>query len=273
MGVDREITLYVDDTGTKESTDLRTRLFAYAGVVIFVQDESRLKESLIEIKERYFGARPEIKSRWLRIPNERYKHYLKPFGLTEDQISDFVRELYDFVGRAPLRCLGAVVDKQRLRNQYKRQFDPSPICYELLLQRLANLCTQYNVTKANVIFDDMDGKNVNGSEWKKLLQRQHRNLRKGYSPFYKNWDKQKQNRSMRYERISEELVFHDSRDDELIQIADLCAYNIFRQARDNWGSFDTEPLYDGYKWIKDRMHKSKQSGRITTFGALCFPKR
>jgi hypothetical protein len=76
---------------------------------------------------------------------------------------------------------------------------------------------------------------------------------------------------MDYSRRPDSIDFCDSLDSTLLQIADLCAYNVMRQGQDFWGNFDDEPFYNGYKWIKPIMHCNPNTKQIISYGAVCFP--
>jgi len=264
------INFYIDDTGTKELADLRTYLFAYIGISIMEKNEDTIVEKISSLKMKYFKTTDvELKSTWLRIPEHRFMKYVKPYNISERELYYFTVELFNTIRLSPIHCIGSVVDKNRLLKTYRKiLFDPSPVCYELLLQRIANYATQYFIDEVNIFIDDMSGKNITGSEWKELLIKYHRKLKKGYSPLYRTWIKRKK---MDYSRICEDIVFIDSKDSVLIQIADLCAYNVMRQAREYWCNFDNPPFYKGYSWIKPIMHCNPKSGQILRFGVVNFP--
>jgi hypothetical protein len=169
-----------------------------------------------------------------------------------------------------IRVIGVVIDKPKLYEKYTaHHFYPSSVAYEFLMQRVANFCTQYNINKVKVFLDDMSGKSPKGNDWKKLLIEQHKSLIEGRSSFYKTWENRK---TMNYSCLDKKLTFLDSKDSNLIQIADLCAYDIMRQARDSWNNFDDEPLYKGYRDIMPIMHKNPTTRKIINFGGLCYPK-
>jgi len=260
---------YIDDTGTKEIQDRERPLFAYVGLIIEESNEESVFGAINEIKREYFNTTDvELKSTWLRIPKHKKEKYLDPFRLTEENLTQFTTKLYEKIIELPIHCIGSVVDKEGLKSKYKRPFDPSPVCYDLLLQHVANYMTQYNGDLVNIYFDDMSGKNLTGTSWETLLIKQHSQLKKGNSPFYKNW----QTRSgMDYSKICDEIAFIDSKDSVLIQLADMCAYNVMRQARDYWGNCDKAPFYPYYQKIIPLMHCDSDSGTIFSFGIVNFP--
>lgn len=254
-------TFFIDDSGTKEYSDKSINLFCYGGIIVNNDDIALYTEKLRQLKRDYFnGDTPEIKSHWLRRPEKRLKLYLNPYEMKERALNSYTEKLFELMRTFNVHAIGVVVDKEGILQKYnKAHFYPSSICYEFLLQRIANYCTQYRVSKVSIIMDDMSGKTPKGKEWKKLLVDQHKNLRQGKSQFYRKWS---QRSKMNYDSIDKNLKFVDSKDSELTQIADICAYNIMRQARDRWNNFDDEPLYKGYKWIMPIMHKNPSNEKI-----------
>jgi len=56
-----------------------------------------------------------------------------------------------------------------------------------------------------------------------------------------------------------------------LQLADLCAYSLMRQANDFY-RFDGARKYDGYESIYPIMHKDPKNKKVGGFGAVLFPK-
>jgi hypothetical protein len=261
---------YIDDTGTKEISDSERPLFAYVGLIINVAYEDGVIDFINKLKMKYFGTSDvELKSTWFRIREHREKRYLYRYHITDEKLINFTDTFYDQIIKLPVHCLGSIVDKEGLKSTYKKVvFDPSPVCYELLLQRVANYASQYGIDRINIFIDDMSGKNIRGSEWKNLLVNQHRQLKLGKSPLYRTWKKRER---MDYSKICDEMCFLDSKDSALIQVADLCAYNVFRQGRDYWKNFDAPPFYEYYVKIIPIMHCDPETGQILSFGVVNFP--
>ncbi len=261
--------LYVDDTGTKEAGDLSSDLFAYSGILFNCDNSGAIRTLVSTLKKKYFRTDSvELKSRWFRMPDLRRERYLIPYSLSEQSFEKFSSELFQLIIKIPMHCLTAVVSKTKMKQTYKKiVFDASPVAYELLLQRVANYLTQYSISQLRIVFDDMSGKNPNGSEWKTLLLKQHRQLKCGKSPLYRTWTSRP---GMDYSRIPEDIEFDDSAVNTFLQLADLCAYNTMRQARD-YGTFDGDQMYKGYRWIYSIMHKDPKIGKVNNYGALLFP--
>ena len=175
-----------------------------------------------------------------------------------------------------IRCLGVVLNKTTHQKKYQNSYNPSSVCYEYLIQRVANFLNQMQGRLEKVVVDDMSGKTQAGNDWKNLLQDEHGRLKNNKKRIiYNTWTPNKKGLDkMDYEAIGEaSMTFIDSKQSFLVQIADLCAYNIMRQGKDHGGDFDAPPddCYQGYEWIRPIMHSSPSSfskGKITGYGAV-----
>jgi hypothetical protein len=233
------------------------------------EKEQRVCASVAALKERYFKTDSvELKSRWFRMPELREQKYLSPYGLTDETFKRFTSELLSLISHLPIRCFGSVIRKAEMRKTYQKVFDASSVAYELLLQRVANFLTQCFIYQLRIVFDDRSDRNATGSDWKKFLVKQHKQLKLDKSALYKTW---KSRRGMNYSRIPNEIVFEDSSNSTPLQLADLCAYNIMRQARD-FDTFDGIDMYPGYESIHPIMHKDPKTQKVSGFGAVLFPQ-
>lgn len=226
--------LYVDDSGEKEYGKKTSRYFVYAGVVVAAGEEVRLAEELLALKLATFGRSDvEIKSNWLRHPNERRRRYLEPFGLTNDALDRFGEEVQSWMANMDGRFIGVAIDKPQVQAKYKTPFFASAIAYQFLLQRLElhmrGLRGTGESVQAQVTMDDMDGSSPKKNQWRDLLRTQHSRLLKDGCRFT----------GLRFENCAKTLRFGDSRQFELLQVADLLAYNVFRHFRDHGDQWDT----------------------------------
>jgi hypothetical protein len=265
----KNFVVYIDDTGTKDLEDSNTNFFSYCGIIIERKNVRSSIDKIKHLKENLLDKSIELKSRWFRFPHIRKEKYLNPFNLTNADFTEFSTKLFSLICSLPIHCLGAVLDKERHISQYADPYNPSAMCYELLLQHIANYLTQYDGYLSKIIIDDMTGKTKKGNDWKQLLINQHKEMKKGKSPLYRTW---KTREKMDYSKIPDEIIFKNSEVSTMIQVADLCAYNVMRQGLRNWNNFDHKPYYIGYEWIKKIMHRCPSTGKITRFGAICFPK-
>lgn len=220
--------VYIDDSGTKDYSPNGeyqprqgpTRYFVFAGVLATQDTASQLAQQLIKIKKRASGGvNFELKSNWLRMPHERERHYLKPHGLTNQELDNLTDHTYDAVTASDLELIACVVDKKHMQDRYgTKAYYPPAAAYEALVQRLQNRLG--GIGTCQVFVDDMTGKNPKGNEHKENLIRHHKKLRQYGSTMI---------RPTLAIDVLGDLKFQSSARSELIQIADLVAYNVFRQ--------------------------------------------
>jgi hypothetical protein len=266
--------LYLDDSGQKEyappgvkySSGL-SRYFVLGGYLTTTREAGRLAEEVRALKLHTFGTtQVEIKSNWLRIPHEREARYLKPFGLTESELRELVDSYYGAVLAADLNLLAAVVDKAHMAEVYPKPWYTPAIAYEAIVQRLQNELSPTGGS-AGVVIDDMTGKTPNNSEYKANLTRHHEQLKRTGSALLR----------IPITVLSGRLKFVNSKDSELIQIADVISYNVFRQFRDygeEWEQLGLEqlPTYDWFRRMASKFRRGPE-GRIQGYGVVKLPLR
>ena len=249
--------LYIDDSGTKEySPDGRydagnTRYFVLGGVLVAVGAEREIGAVLRSVKERHFGlADVEVKSNWLRMPEERRRRYLAPYGLDDGQLMSFTDEYYEHLLELEFTLVASVVDKRQMVERYREPWAPPRVAYDLLLQR-AQLEMEGEGFCA-VEMDEMGG--ATRSQHARLLQ-----------------DGSELQRDMAFDRLVGNLRFVDSAQSELVQVADLAAYNVFRQFTEH-GEAQGVPgqVYEYFQRLSGKF-RSDASGRIQGHGIAKMP--
>lgn len=271
--------LYIDDSGTKEyaSTNqdytLRgrgvSRYFVFGGILLSDTESGLLVEALKKLKREFFGTESiEIKSNWLRNPEACKKKYLDPYKKTQGQIEGFVKELYCSIAERNLMIIAVAVDKVQSKAQYgDKAWYPPAIAYELLMQRAVQEVRHPD--NLAVVIDDMMGATPAGNQYKANLKAHHAQLRKSGSRLQPK---------LRFGQINNDLRFFDSAHWAQVQVADIVAYNVYRQFveyGDEWegkGLVNGEPL-PVYPWFEKLSPKfrSDGSGRIQGYGIIKFP--
>jgi Protein of unknown function (DUF3800) len=266
--------LYVDDSGTKEYSPTghygpgNTRHFVFGGPLMTTSAASALVERIRELKSAAFGtADVEIKSNWLRIQRERERRYLARFGVTAEALDRFVEEYYSLILQADLTFIACVVDKVHMREDYgDRAWYPPAAAYELLIQRVRNEMEDKGATYA-VVVDDMSGATPKGRQYRDNLTRHHQQLKQTGSRLWPG---------LVFPGLGD-LFFVDSRRSHLVQVADIAAYNVYRQFRDHGEDWESAtlarlPVYD---WLAKILKKFRQGpeGRIQGYGVGKIPLR
>jgi len=267
-----EYVMYIDDSGDKDYArdpshyDIGpTRYFVFGGVITKRDVASRLAQGIQELKQACFAdAGVEIKSNWLRMPQEREKRYLHPLGIIDDELAAFTDEFYDLIAKSDIQLVAGVVDKKAMQEIYRdRAYYPPAIAYELMMQRLQNHVGPNG--PCHVVIDDMTGKNPKGSQHKQNLQRQHQLLRKHGSSL---------RRGMSLDALGT-LKFVNSAHNDLVQVADVVGYNVFRQFRDHGDAWEQRglaqlPLYDPFRRLVPKFRMSER-GQISGYGVVKMP--
>jgi len=171
----------------------------------------------------------EIKSAWVRIPSQRSR---RPFlaNLSDEQLTSLVDAYYAQLAYHNMHVFAVVVDKRHLRDF----MDPVKLhrkATELLLERIQLFMrTEHSKHQALVVADDAT-RQENLALAEKILYFQEQGTSSG----------------CRLTHISGLPMFTRSEFSNGIQLADLCAYNVYRAFRDG------DLNYAHFHRIEDRI--------------------
>jgi len=258
---------FLDESGQREYGTATDRYYVVAGAIVPIGLIDAYGLELAGLKRAFFGTTEvEIKSNWLRQPAEKASHYLEPYGITASRLAVFVDALYDWIRSSELLFIAGVIDKQQMRRQYVHPHNPSSLGYLVFLQRYQKFLASRHSMGA-VTCDEFSGASAAGNPWRGLLVRQHRVLRRSGCPYTR----------LRFLNIERRIGFQNSSSAPLIQVADLAAYNVFRQFRDHgsvWDAPDAKqlPLYRYFCLMLPRFHQSP-TGVFAGFGVAKMPTR
>lgn len=259
---------FVDESGQKEYGTKTSRYFVYAGVFVDQAQIVEIEADIRNLKRRTFGSEDvEIKSNWLRQPKERQARYLRPFGIDDQILTAFVDEVSDLMRSQRMSYVACAVDKLQMKKKYgDRAHNPSATAYLFLAQRYEIYCERYSA-KGNITVDDMTGSSAAKNQWRELLRRQHERLKSKGCPLT----------GVRFPQLANGIRFADSRRYGLLQLADLMAYNVFRQFKDfgeDWdrGGDESLPVYPALRPFLRRFQNSPE-GRLEGWGIVKYPQR
>lgn len=265
--------LYIDDSGTKEySPDGRydagnTRYFVLGGVLTAIDTAREMVTVLRSVKERHFGVPDvEVKSNWLRIPKERKKHYLDRYGMSEENLRAFVEDYYSSLLLLDFNLIACVVDKVHMAEDYSDPWYAPAVAYELMIQRAQREMEGKGFFSVEI--DNMTGATPKHHKYSDNLVRQHAHMRKHGSVL---------RRGMSFDRLIGNLRFVDSAHSELVQVADIAAYNVFRQFTEYGEEWENNglnrlPTYDYFRRI-GRKFRRGPNNRIQGYGVVKMPLR
>ena len=252
---------YVDESGEREY-ESPARYFALCALGVPVHAWRAINTEMLTLKRTYFQAIDvEIKSNWLRIPKERKKHYLSVYPITEGELIEFTDKLYDLLLSHDVVVIAAVIDKERTRKKYAAPQAPSSLAYRLLFERIERFLANRQAFGA-VVFDKITELEVTKKGYENLLSRQHqRYLEKGTE-------------FVQISQIVEGLLFIPSHENNLLQLADLCAYNVYRQFVDYGDERVKEQRfgnrYPYFSRIEPKLNTSP-AGHYAGWGVKLFP--
>lgn len=195
----------------------RDNYFVLCGIRIKQDNLKIINPKINEIKKEYFGTHKiEIKSDWLRNPHKRKKHYLTPFNIIAERLNEFGEKFIDLIGehKKNLKIVAVVFDKRFYGDAKRQKSEGIPLLKtaQVLFERL-----QYAGNYHIVIFDQMESS-------LKLSVGQHDKI---LNVFQKNHGMEKIYVD-KYDKITD-IKFMESCNENFLQVADICAYNIFRQ--------------------------------------------
>ena len=166
--------------------------------------------------------------------------------------------------------VAAAIDKAQMQSRYgPRAWYPSATAYQFLLQRFQLHCSRLQAT-GYVTIDDMSGSSPKHNQWRALLRTHHEHLKKDGCQLTK----------MKFPSIARLPLFASSKNFNLLQIADLVAYNVYRQFReygDAWDKPDSPgvPIYPPLRPLLKRFmlgpEHSETRGVLEGWGIVKWP--
>jgi len=258
--------IYIDDSGEKEYGPKTSRFFVYAGVIVDRANEQAISAEIDQLKKTAFGTtNVEIKSNWLRMPYERRRRYVEPFGISEDRLTQFVAEVGQLMTSDRVTYLAAAIDKPAMLERYPdgQAWYASATAYQFLLQRYERHCADAGAI-GQITIDNMDGSSAKNNQWRDLLRLHHNRLKKDGCNITK----------MKFPSMPAAPLFATSKSLNLLQLADLVAYNVYRQFRDHGDAWEKGgarlPVYPPLAPLLKRFRLSP-TGVIEAWGIMKWP--
>lgn len=258
---------YIDESGQREYGEKTSRYFVLCGFGVLDAEWKSLNDKINELKITYFkDPRVEIKSNWIRIPSVRSERYLQKYNIPSADFDEFIEKVYEVIDFSSIVLFASVIDKKQMQEVYSHPQNPSSTAYRHIFERFERFReADPNRNHGIVIFDKIVEAEFAKKGYENLLSRQHlKYLTKGTE-------------FVTIERIIEGLLFIPSSENNFIQLADLCAYNTFRQFRD-FGEDWEHPSGKGlrtYKYFKGILNKfyADTDGRLSGYGLKKFPDK
>ncbi len=251
---------YLDESGEREYQS-RGQYFVLCALGVPISQWRALNLDVLTLKRTYFNrVDVEVKSSWLRRPQEREKRYLSPYGITEVDLREFTEKLYEVLLAYDVVIIASVIDKHQIQNQYHTPQSPSSLAYRLLFERIELFLKKQDGVYGILIFDKINEAQFRKKGYENLLAQQHlRYLERGTEFVQVN-------------QIAEGLLFIPSHENNILQLADLCAYNIYRQFHDYGTEWESgfQNKYPYFARIEPKLD-CDATGNYRGYGIKKFP--
>ncbi|MBV6512226.1 MAG: hypothetical protein FMNOHCHN_01723 [Ignavibacteriaceae bacterium] len=213
---------YLDESGEKNPGVKKTEPYVMVAVGLHEYQWKKFEHSINDFKLKLLGeinrregiqlelADAEVRSSDIRIPTNRLKHKFLRY-LTPDELSNLVDLFYSQFEERHIQIISAVIDKSRL-DSYMDTEKLHRKTYELLLERVENFL-KINHPKQQAIF---------------VLDNTSKQLNKSLAMKHSYFLRQATSSRVRLNHIVEIPFFVESYLSNGVQLADLCAYNIYR---------------------------------------------
>lgn len=188
----------------------------------------------------------EVKSTWLRIAKQREKESPFLHALTDKDRQRMVDCYFAQIGAQFMQVFAVVIDKRKLHAHMDHE-KLHKKAYELLLERIEHFMAEFHPKhQAVIVMDDTD-KTIN-----RAVSMKH--------AFFQR----EGNRVADFRHIVEYPFFTDSKLSNGVQLADLCAYNVYRAFR------DLDFKYPYFQKLLPYFYRREANGRLD--GLKVFPE-
>ncbi len=260
---------YLDESGQREYGSGTSRYFVLVALALHEDRWKSISNALDDLKMTYFGTvNVEVKSDWLRFPRERKRRYCEPYKISEERLSEFGERAHQLIEKSDMTILASIIDKKQMEKQYLKPQSPSSRAYVHLFERIELYLRSQKISEHGLlVFDKINDTNFQRGGYEDLLMNQHkRYLTKGTD-------------FVQIDRIIEGLFFIPSNANNLIQLADIAAYDIFRQFHDHGEEWDQgapgrrefKNYYPYFGRIKGLI-SSSAGGQLDGYGIKKFPE-
>jgi len=243
---------YLDESGQR-AYNSKDDIFVLQAVAVSEHQWQAVNACIEDVKRAHFPAlnpdQIELKSSSIRNRRGIFRR------MSVAKITAFTDDLYDIITSSDLTLLAVVVRKSLVFSRYLFPEDPYLLAYKMLIERAQTFLEQRtDASKGIIVSDNFSNIQSRGRRmaFERKVRRQHKAyLRDGTE--YKEID-----------RIIEDPFYVDSRFNNFIQVADLCAYNVFRRYQ-----YD-QPNYPYFARIYSKFFRSR-TGRVEGYGLKIFP--
>lgn len=236
--------------------------FVLAGIYIDLDLVAKLNPMINAKKIEVFGTKHvEIRSVNLRNPSKRQKHYLEPFGVSEESLKGFIEDFWyglfeNNVGGIQVQAI--ILDKRYYKNPRVERM-PLEIASQVLFDRIE----AHPNKGCCIVFDQMD--------------HQVRTKKRDQGQILHIADKTIDLGSFHQKYSHTSVGFEESKNSNFLQLADTAAYNVLRQFVDNGDKWDESgkgnlPMYPYFERISDNLYYNPSTKQVPGYGIIKLPE-
>lgn len=261
---------FVDNPPARTGQNLdfwRKNYFVLGGFHIDTTSIADLDARINAEKERIFGTKfVEIHSTALRSPKNRKKEYLDKFGVTEETLREFVENFwYPLFNEGKMQLIAIIVDKR-----YYKKFRPIRGPLEIAVEAMLDRNELHPHKDCTIIFDQMEDEiRSHKRDQGKVFQIADTKINLGDGKF-----------ANKYHHTS--LSFEKSEKSNFLQLADMVAYNVWRQFVDFGDEWDKHHFdqpdkhrklatYPYFEKIVNQFLHAEENKRLNGYGIVKLP--
>jgi hypothetical protein len=251
---------YVDESGNIDTANTNQWLYSLTAVGIFEHNWRKFYMPLVDRKRQLMANilqrtgkqlhlhQCEVKSTWLRIPKRREAESLFLHSLNHEEMTELAELYYNQMNDVHAVCMSVAIDKRKLHPY----FDQSKLhlkAWEILCERIENYMREHHPKHRAVLLADDVSPQENAS------------LAGKHAYFLE----QQTSANLSIRRIIEMPLFVRSELSEGVQLADLCAYNVYHSASYN------KPDYPFFTRLLPHYYNSANTPAQKLDGLKIFP--
>lgn len=226
---------------------------------------SKLNKLIDDKKVEIFGTKyVELHSADLRNTHRMKKKYLDKYNITKEQLTDFIENFwYSLYTPENMQLIAIVVDKRYFKNPRYDGKIPLEIAAEALFDR-----TELHPNReCKIIFDQMDSQ----------VKSRRRDQGKVFKIANTKIDLEDGKYENKYHHIS--VDFDNSRNSNFLQLADMVAYNVWRQFVEFGNEWEKHvpkihrklPEYAYFTKIVNCFYCNDKNNRLSGVGIVKLP--
>lgn len=212
---------YLDESGTSSLSPKSietTRFFVLAALAVHESNWRAVDNYLTDVKQAFF---PNVNPRQIEIKSGILRSALAKAGtpkspwpaLNKDKVLALIDELYSIFEKIPFTMIFVAVDKLTLRHKYATPFSPYSVAFALVRQQAARFLRSLNPPEQGIFVVD---------------EHQEAQKRLEHIEYIADSLDLRSPRPAGLDIVIERPFFVNSKGFQVIQLADLCVYNVWR---------------------------------------------